>query len=126
MGKIILNGKEYTGSGSEWHEYSTEEKVIGKWIDGKPIYEKTLELNSPSGNGTLADLSSYSIDTMINIRWLLYTSTGDIIYGSSSYYQVIQVYFTTSSSLIKMDYNNASWATSRPMKVIIQYTKTTD
>lgn len=42
MGKMILNGKEYAGSGSEWHEYSTEEKVVGKWIDGKPLYEKTV------------------------------------------------------------------------------------
>ena len=24
------------------HEYSTEEKVVGTWIDGKPIYEKTI------------------------------------------------------------------------------------
>jgi len=125
MGKMILNGIEYVG-GDSGYTYSTTEQVIETWIDGKPLYEKVLEVNSPNGNGTLADLSSYSIDTMVNIRWLLYTSTGDIIYGSSSYYQVIQVYFTISSGLIKMDYNNASWAISRPMKVVIQYTKTTD
>lgn len=28
------------------HTYSTEEKVVGKWIDGKDIYEKTFVLTS--------------------------------------------------------------------------------
>ena len=26
------------------NEYSTDEKIIGKWIDGKPVYQKTIEL----------------------------------------------------------------------------------
>lgn len=46
MGKILLNGIEYS-SGGEYHVYSTTERVVGKWIDGKPIYEKTWELVSP-------------------------------------------------------------------------------
>ena len=28
--------------------YSTEEQVIGKWIDGKPLYQKTFEGRTPS------------------------------------------------------------------------------
>lgn len=28
------------------HKYSTEEKVIGEWIDGKPIYRKVLNINA--------------------------------------------------------------------------------
>ena len=27
------------------NDFSTTEKVIGKWIDGKPLYQKTLELD---------------------------------------------------------------------------------
>ena len=30
----------------DYHEYSTEEKVVGKWIDGKSVYEKTFDLGS--------------------------------------------------------------------------------
>ena len=36
-------------NGSMWinsdnlHEYSTEEKIVGKWIDGKTIYEKVIK-----------------------------------------------------------------------------------
>jgi len=29
------------GSGGSTHKYSTEEKVVGEWIDGEPIYEIT-------------------------------------------------------------------------------------
>lgn len=61
-----MNGKEYAGSGSEWHEYSTEEKVVGKWIDGKPLYEKVVQANcsfTTHFNGDIyggnIDLSSY-------------------------------------------------------------------
>ena len=41
-------------NGSVWvnddnlHEYSTEEKIVGKWIDGKSIYEKTIEFICPA------------------------------------------------------------------------------
>ena len=28
------------------HHYSTTEQVVGTWIDGKPIYEKTWDLGS--------------------------------------------------------------------------------
>ena len=44
-------------NGSVWvnddnlHEYSTEEKIVGKWIDGKPVYEKVININSFIMNG---------------------------------------------------------------------------
>lgn len=33
------------------HVYSTEEKVVGKWIDGRPIYERTFEVNNITSDG---------------------------------------------------------------------------
>lgn len=36
-----------TGTGSSGHNYSTDEQIIGTWIDGKPIYEITYELATP-------------------------------------------------------------------------------
>lgn len=29
---------------SDGNEYSTSEQVVGKWIDGKPVYQKTVDL----------------------------------------------------------------------------------
>lgn len=39
--------KETGSSSSGGHNYSTNEQVIGTWIDGKPIYEITYELATP-------------------------------------------------------------------------------
>lgn len=46
---------------SRYHEYSTEEHIVGKWIDGSYIYEKTYYLDSlyiPSG-GTSIDITNF-------------------------------------------------------------------
>ena len=59
-GKIISGGGG--GGGSAKHVYSTEEQIIGKWIDGKDIYEIVLELTSNS-----ADVSDLNIDKLIHI-----------------------------------------------------------
>lgn len=44
MGKLMLNDRPYTGqaSGDGLHVYSTNEQIVGKWINGKPLYEKTF------------------------------------------------------------------------------------
>jgi len=34
------------------HNYSTDEQVVGTWIDGKPLYEKTIYVGSGFVSGT--------------------------------------------------------------------------
>lgn len=46
--KII--GIKFTGTKSI--DYSTEEQVIGKWIDGKPLYQKTVNISNPINDGS--------------------------------------------------------------------------
>lgn len=72
MSAIYKNGVIYSndGSGSSMHEYSTEEHVVGTWIDGKPIYEKTIVFDNYVGYGDMgsnqnANISSLNIDTII-------------------------------------------------------------
>lgn len=52
-------------------EYSTDEKIVGTWIDGKPLWQITLTgtLTPSSGNrvyNTIADLTSLNIDKLIS------------------------------------------------------------
>ncbi len=35
-------GSGGSSGGSSKHEYSEEEKIVGTWIDGRPIYERTF------------------------------------------------------------------------------------
>ena len=125
MGKMILNGKEYTGSGSEWHEYSTDEKVVGKWLDGKPLYEKVFALNSlvlDNWNDVAHGISN--IDTLCRCEATYYRTTGVQtvpmpFYESASYYALCLANKTNISYFIN-GYGSGK------IIVILQYTKTTD
>ena len=61
---FIGNVKGIPGKdGSENQIYSTDEQVIGKWINGKPIYRKVVEYIN-FGKYSISDLNA---DTFINI-----------------------------------------------------------
>ena len=49
--------------------YSTEEREVGVWIDGKPLYQKTILANSTDVSGTLQrlDVSILDIDTFVKV-----------------------------------------------------------
>lgn len=40
------------------YDYSTEEKVVGTWIDGKPLYQKTVEIDLSSTTAPSTDRTS--------------------------------------------------------------------
>ena len=103
------------------HEYSTEEKVVGKWIDGKPIYERVIHVeNFIIGNN---EITLENLDTIINYNGSL------IISGDKRVFPFIQN--NTSSKVIINDYNNTRIVVNSAFNcnniyIIIQYTKITD
>jgi hypothetical protein len=48
----MINITDEVGSGA-YHEYSTSEQAVGTWIDGSPVYEKTIY----SAGGTIGNFS---------------------------------------------------------------------
>ena len=69
MPKLILNGKEYANNKPDGYPpliYSDEEREVGVWRDGKPIYQKTIIGGSASGN-TGIDLTLLNIDKFIGV-----------------------------------------------------------
>lgn len=57
--------------------YSTDELVIGKWIDGKPIYRKTYQItNITSSNTDLVDVSDLNFDTIIKLYGFIRSNPG--------------------------------------------------
>jgi len=117
------NGGSSPGS-SSMENYSTEETVIGTWIDGKPLYRKTLTAVTPGASLTeWIDVSDMSIDAVIR--------TGGTIYGRSipliSSSIVFSVWLIASKKYlacyIKEDENSYK---NIPASVILEYTKTTD
>ena len=47
--KLVVNAVTDIANMSE---YSTTEKIVGKWIDGKPLYQKTINFGSLPNNTT--------------------------------------------------------------------------
>lgn len=101
-------------------KYSTEETVIGEWIDGKPIYRKVI-----MGNNTqYYDLSTCNIKDIMNMDAFCDNRSGaakdcfmysmDAKNSESIVYQEQnkRLYVASVSNLIKY--------------IIIEYTKTTD
>lgn len=41
---------EIASTNIDYHKYSTEEKIVGEWIDGKTLYEKTIPFTTPNSN----------------------------------------------------------------------------
>lgn len=61
--------------------YSTDEKQIGVWIDGKPVYEKMVALTSGPYTGAINDIST-GITGATKIIYSMGATKMDNIYGN--------------------------------------------
>lgn len=107
--------------------YSTDEKIIGKWIDGKPIYRKVI--NSICGNlRTL--LNELNIDFLIDTKgnaWSNYNQKMPInAPNPEPPNYVFGVYQIASNGNIEVFYNTNYFANQNKVICIVEYTKTTD
>lgn len=103
-------------------DYSTEEKIVGTWIDGKPLYQKTFTGGKTAQDGNVYDCRSLNIDTFVSLDGifaggfplnLYYISDGTEFYLNTRY---ASGYITTKTL--------STWQ-NLDIKVTIQYTKTT-
>jgi len=110
--------------GENW--YSTTEKKIGEWLDGKPIYQKTVITNMPtSTTSTNYAHNIANIDQIINI------SGGG---WSGSYFIPINMSPTTSGGQLRVSVDRINIviqfgtapSSSYTGYWTLQYTKTTD
>lgn len=104
-------------------DYSTTEKIVGTWIDGKPIWQKTYH---DVYTGSFSTGTSVIIDsalTMSNIRLLNSVITNNANNNSVNDVNSNSIYVRlTASALTVM--GNVSYGNVSNMDVTIQYTKT--
>ena len=118
---------EWTPHGTPTVHYSTEETCIGTWIDGKPLYEKTISCGTLPNNTTKNVAHSISdIEYAVTIQGSAKNPNNGIqipipyVYGNI---KCLQTYIDpTNIKLISTE--NLSGYTESYVK--IQYTKTTD
>lgn len=104
-------------------DYSTEEKIVGTWIDGKPLYQKTL--TGSYGQNTNFDLNITNADKVIIKRAGIILSTGEYIpHGAYTNVDNFLSFFITSDKARCGVRSSPSYYNST-YYVTIQYTKTT-
>ena len=115
-----------------FNKYSTTEEVIGTWIDGKPIYRKTMEFsNLSTGESTIAH-------GLQNIELLMVNKDWSFIIMNNAEKSMWQLGNSNQASNFSKYSCNVVWTTTsnisvyigsglNPKKLIItfEYTKTT-
>ena len=123
----------WNGSEGRWknagilHEYSTAEKVVATWIDGKPVYEKSYYVYFPTtGQWTdyeLVDLSNLNIERLIlfdgtvSDRFPYHYKINNDVYWD--------IWIPNKNANIL---STGKWAVSiaQGVSIVLRYTKTTD
>lgn len=113
---------KYNALGVPMVHYSTNEQVIGTWIDGKPLYEKTFTGLSQATNGadwvTVQGVNIPSVKDLIN-------ATAWASGGSGEQIKITLAESTAVNDGVRVSVMSSSW--NRTInKMTIQYTKTTD
>lgn len=111
--------------------YSTDEKIVGVWTDGKPLYQKTiLYTGTINANSEVTIPSTISnIDNVVLIKGTSYRTLGNYTYycnlsEAQSTGQLVNVFYEKSQNIFHINctltYPNTTF------QITIQYTKTTD
>lgn len=117
----------WTIQGALAHHYSTEEHIIGTWIDGKPLYEKTVYCGDFTGSGNKEIAHNISnLGRVVKMFGAFNEGTTRfplpiVMWGSAVTYQT-RLAVTDTNIIISRD----TAAQSVNIYVTLQYTKTTD
>ena len=105
--------------------YSTDEMIIGRWIDGKPLYRKVIQGNITSKDQSLFVVNE-NVKTMISIYG--YDSPDGIYYFPFNYTQngstQKAIFYKKDTDTI--EFRSSSYNSGEVFVVILEYTKTTD
>ena len=142
----IASGEISNGFVQSPYCYSTTEQVIGKWIDGKPLYQKSIVYSKSQLQGSgekyyahglsnvkkiwfVSDASFIdTVNSTGNLHWTMFCNNGTINYNftgvwskpTDGTYNGLSIYIGTGLwSIIDADPNAY-------MVITLRYTKTTD
>lgn len=116
----------WTPSGANAVHYSTNEQVIGTWVDSKPLYQKTIDC------GALPNTTSKNITTPNNLKYIV-DANGFAYNTSDITYQRLVPFSAGGTNDIRVDLQAgairittfSSWSGYNAY-LTIKYTKTTD
>lgn len=107
--------------------YSTTEQVIGKWIDGKPVYRKVLNIGTPSSQRTYPTHGISNLENVIKLYGFCYTdgSARQIIPMTYTNWEIFA--YDITDTVFTLNFSANQWsANPTNVYVVFEYTKTTD
>lgn len=116
------------------HEYSTTEHVVGTWINGKPIYEKLIQINQNLSAGSTYEVTLSDCEEIIQHRFKmswnnLITDVVRIVDDAWAYQNASPSNILTTDVYYAPSTHKVTFRTSNAIGLfylIVQYTKTTD
>lgn len=120
----------WTPSGVPSVHYSTSEQVVGTWIDGKPVYQKTVDFGTfPANNGSkLVPHGISDIERLVNANFVCQSSTQfrtlPNVARSTASNQTL--WYMTATEVGVLTGSNADVGSTYYGYITLQYTKTTD
>ena len=121
----------WNGQGGLAHHYSTSEKIIGTWIDGKPLYEITLQGTTSNTNvSQILDIVANNINMIIScegkVGWK--NSDGDTATRNLNGYVDSNTYgdWGTNSANTYLIIMYGNYMKNQNYILTVRYTKTTD
>ena len=126
------------GPPTSFDVYSEEEQVVGVWIDGKPIYERTYNVGSVKTNSS----GVYTVDTFDDIdlpieargvinKTYSFPAMTNVSVSGIDRLLVYSLQFSSTKLVVKSAYVDPSYkpiamTTPHDVYITIRYTKTTD
>lgn len=112
----------WTPQGVPAVHYSTDEQVVGTWVDGSTLYEKTIAKSQSlafSSQTVVEDLTSLNIDTFVGFYGARFEADGNMIVADAAMYML---YDETSKELKGMQ-RYSERVIAGVLFVTIRYTK---
>lgn len=111
--------------------YSEEEREVGVWKDGKPLYQKTVVVNSPAYDTDWHNVSHgiSNIDSIIRVNGAIKNAesgSAEEFYDLSVYRPNSQTGIVVGATKTNVTYINNWLESATELWVTLQYTKTTD
>lgn len=106
--------------------YSLGEQCIGSWINGKPLYEKTIKTTVPEDGAidtrlNLADTTELNIEQCISINGYITSEHWTVTLNG----KVIQTWYRPQDNAVVLTTTNEYYI-GMECVIVLQYTKTTD
>lgn len=122
----IIGGVNNEGGGV--HEYSTEEKVVGKWVDGRNVYERTYIGDAyPSKRLDLGTISNFDGFISSDCSWKITDSAGTITYfakkSEDNEHVIVNIGYESNNLFIAVDHAYWSYVKGFLINATVRYIK---